>query len=87
MFFFRKLKKLKKGIGSHFFHGVYLVNLASEDPEYVQASIDSLIFYQQLAKEIQYAYEHPRELDHMRKNILQFSHPYAAQAIVDQLLA
>src|SRR3989338_3239467 len=42
---------------------------------------------QQLAKEIQYAYEHPRELDHMRKNILQFSHPYAAQAIVDQLLA
>ena len=48
-----KIKKLKKGIGSHFFHGVYLVNLASEDPEYVQASIDSLIFYQQLAKEIE----------------------------------
>lgn len=47
-----KAKKIAKKIGPHFFHGVYLLNLASEDREYVQASIDSLIFYQQLASEI-----------------------------------
>ena len=42
---------------------------------------------QQLAKEIRYAYDHPRELEDMSKKIISFSHPYAAQAIVDQLLA
>ncbi|MBI2646047.1 MAG: undecaprenyldiphospho-muramoylpentapeptide beta-N-acetylglucosaminyltransferase [Deltaproteobacteria bacterium] len=41
----------------------------------------------QLAKEIRYAYDHPRELEEMSKKIISFSHPYAAQAIVDQLLS
>ncbi len=41
---------------------------------------------QHLAKEIRYAYDHPRELEAMSKKIISFSHPYAAQAIVDQLL-
>lgn len=39
-------------IHTHVFHAVYLVNLASEKPDYVQASIDSLIAYQQLAGQI-----------------------------------
>src|SRR3989344_2493007 len=39
-------------MGPHFFHGVYLVNLASEKKAYVHASVDSLIFYQQLAGKI-----------------------------------
>lgn len=39
-----------------------------------------------LAKEIQYALEHPRELEEMRKKILPFSRPYAAKTIVDELL-
>lgn len=39
-----------------------------------------------LAKEIQYAFEHPRELEEMRKKILPFSRPYAAKTIVDELL-
>lgn len=39
-----------------------------------------------LAKEIQYALEHPRELEEMRKRILPFSRPYATQTIVDELL-
>ena len=45
-------KKKKMGIGPHFFHGVYLVNLATDDPKYIKVSRDSLIFYQQLAGEI-----------------------------------
>lgn len=45
-------KKSKLGIGPHFFHGVYLVNLASESKNHLKASMDSLIFYQQLAAEI-----------------------------------
>jgi len=45
-------RKKELNIGSHFFHGVYLVNLASEKKSYVQASINSLIFYQQLAADI-----------------------------------
>jgi deoxyribonuclease-4 len=45
-------KKEKLGIGPHFFHGVYLVNLASENVQNLKASTDSLIFYQQLAGEI-----------------------------------
>ena len=40
---------------------------------------------QELAKEICYAYDHPRELEEMRKKIISFSRPYATQAIVDQL--
>ncbi len=45
-------KKQKNSIGPHFFHGVYLINLATSKPDYLQASIDSLIFYQKLAQEI-----------------------------------
>jgi deoxyribonuclease IV len=45
-------KKTKHHIGSHFFHGVYLVNLATEDKTNLQASIKSLVFYQRLAGRI-----------------------------------
>jgi len=45
-------KKAKLDLGPHYFHGVYLVNLASESKSYLKASMDSLIFYQQLASEI-----------------------------------
>lgn len=44
-------KKMFK-IGPHFFHGVYLVNLATDKEDYLQISIDSLIFYQKLAARI-----------------------------------
>ncbi len=49
-----RYKEIKNStqMGPHFFHGVYLVNLASEKKDYVQASVDSLIFYQQLAGKI-----------------------------------
>lgn len=46
-------KKEKLKLGPHFFHGVYLVNLASESKSFLKASTDSLIFYQQLAGEIE----------------------------------
>lgn len=36
----------------HVFHAIYLVNLASEKPDYVRVSMDSLIHYQQLAGEL-----------------------------------
>ncbi len=42
-------KKKEFKIGSHFFHGPYLINLASEKSNYVKASIDTLIFYQKFA--------------------------------------
>lgn len=42
-------KKAALKMGPHFFHGVYLVNLAHESQAYVEASVASLIFYQQLA--------------------------------------
>ncbi len=45
-------KKAKYGIGPHFLHGVYLVNLAAESKAYLKSSINSLIFYQQLAGDI-----------------------------------
>lgn len=41
--------KATSTIKIHVFHAVYLVNLASEKRDYVQASIESLINYQQLA--------------------------------------
>lgn len=47
-----KLEKAKYEMGPHFFHAPYLVNLASEDKNYVNASRDLLISYQQLAGEI-----------------------------------
>ena len=42
-------KKARFKIGPHFFHSVYLVNLASESKALLTASINSLIFYQRLA--------------------------------------
>lgn len=45
-------KKSRYQIDSHFFHGVYLVNLASENKSNLKAGIDSLIFYQRFAAEI-----------------------------------
>jgi len=45
-------KKAKSETGPHFFHGVYLVNLASESKSYLKSSVDSLVSYQQLAGEI-----------------------------------
>jgi apurinic endonuclease APN1 len=45
-------KKKTFKIGSHFFHGVYLVNLGTDKEDYLRASIDSLTFYQQLAGRI-----------------------------------
>jgi len=45
-------KKTKSKIGPHFFHGVYLINLASEKKSLLKVSVDSLVYYQQLAGEI-----------------------------------
>lgn len=44
-------KKMFK-IGPHFFHGVYLVNLATDKDDYLKASVESLRFYQDLAAKI-----------------------------------
>jgi deoxyribonuclease-4 len=46
------IKKELNKMGDHFFHGVYLINLAHENLEYAQASTESLIFYQKFAKQI-----------------------------------
>lgn len=40
------------GIGPVFLHGVYLVNLATNNPTNLEKGIDSLIFYLKLAEEI-----------------------------------
>src|SRR3989338_8441134 len=45
-------KKQQFKIGPHFFHGVYLVNLATNKKSNLNAGIDSLIFYQQFAAQI-----------------------------------
>jgi deoxyribonuclease-4 len=45
-------KKAELNLGPHFFHGVYLINLASDSKSLLKAGIDSLIYYQQLAGEI-----------------------------------
>jgi len=42
-------KKAAARMGPHFFHGVYLVNLATSDPDYLQVSINSLVSYQKIA--------------------------------------
>ena len=47
-----KKEKTKYEMGPHFFHAPYLVNLASDDKSYVNASRDLLISYQQLAGDI-----------------------------------
>lgn len=44
--------KEKSDIDYHLFHGIYLINLAHENPEYVELSINSLVAYQQLAGRI-----------------------------------
>ncbi len=45
-------KKALMQTGPHYFHGVYLVNLASENKSHLKSSMDSLIFYQRLAGDI-----------------------------------
>lgn len=45
-------KKAGLNIGPHFFHGVYLINLAADTSQLLKLSIDSLISYQRLADEI-----------------------------------
>ena len=42
---------------------------------------------QTLAKEIEWALQNPRALEVMRKKMLEHAHPYAATAIVDELLS
>ncbi len=44
--------KAQSSVKDHVFHAVYLVNLASEKPDYVEASKESLISYQTLAGKI-----------------------------------
>lgn len=41
--------RVRSPIQTHVFHAVYLVNLASEKPDYVRASVESLVHYQILA--------------------------------------
>lgn len=45
-------RKKQSDIGPHFFHGVYLVNLATGNKDNLRAGINSLIFYQRLAGDI-----------------------------------
>ena len=45
-------KAHEQGIGPVFFHGIYLVNLGSADPNLVEKGIGSLINYMHLAAEI-----------------------------------
>lgn len=47
------MKKAEANMGPHFFHGVYLINLATDKASYLQVCIDSLIFYQQFAGKIE----------------------------------
>lgn len=42
-------KKDKSGMGPHFFHAPYLVNLASDSKSFLNVSRDTLVFYQQTA--------------------------------------
>jgi deoxyribonuclease IV len=45
-------RKQLSTIEGHVFHGVYLINLAHENPDYVQVCVDSLMYYQRLAAKI-----------------------------------
>lgn len=45
-------KRHQSQIKCHVFHGIYLINLAHENPNYRRLCIDSLLLYQQLAGEI-----------------------------------
>jgi deoxyribonuclease IV len=42
-------KKAESGVLYHVFHGLYLINLAHENPEYVDVCVNALHTYQQLA--------------------------------------
>jgi deoxyribonuclease IV len=42
----------KSSVTFHVFHGVYLINLAHADQDYVEVCADSLKFYQRLAEDI-----------------------------------
>ncbi len=44
-----RIKKKESGIGEHYFHAPYLINLAHENKSYVTASVETLIFYQQFS--------------------------------------
>lgn len=45
-------KKRASSVQIHVFHGVYLINLAHENPEYLKRCVASLQFYQDTAKRI-----------------------------------
>lgn len=45
-------KKALSQIQGHVFHGVYLINLAHEKPNYVDRCVESLIHYQEVASQI-----------------------------------
>lgn len=45
-------KKKELEIGPHFFHGVYLVNLATGSKDNLRSGVNSLVFYQRLAGDI-----------------------------------
>lgn len=45
-------RKATSSLGPHFFHGPYLINLAAENPNHLQSSIESLIYYQALSSRI-----------------------------------
>lgn len=47
-----KFLREQSKIGVHVFHGVYLINLAHENPAYVNLCIESLVQHQRLAREI-----------------------------------
>ncbi len=44
-----KTKAVDAGIGLTYFHGVYLINFGSPNPEFIVKSVDSLTRYQQVA--------------------------------------
>lgn len=46
-------KRTLSHISWHIFHGIYLINLAHINPDYVQICVESLIYYQQLAEKIE----------------------------------
>lgn len=46
-------QKKQHGIQKHLFHGIYLINLAHENPVMLQKGVESLISYQQLAGQIE----------------------------------
>ena len=45
-------QRAQSGVEYHLFHGVYLINLAHDNPTYVKVCVDSLKYYQSLAGRI-----------------------------------